>query len=100
MSLNMEATLTQEDHERIATLAAAKTFGLIRDFLRPNDEGKIKVNQSYSTKEVAEIFKVTVHTIRNWYGEDKHCLLRKMKNVNRFNGKSVKAEYERRNGAQ
>ncbi|WP_177764093.1 hypothetical protein [Flavobacterium sp. I3-2] len=94
----MEATLTHADHERIATLAAAKTFGLIRDFLKPAEEGKIKVNQSYSTKEVAGIFKVTVHTIRNWYSEDKHCLLKKVKNVNKFSGVSVKAEYERRNG--
>ena len=94
----MEAALTHEDHERIATLAAAKTFGLIKDFLKPNEEAKIKVNKSYATKEVAEIFDVTVHTIRNWYGEDKHCLLKKLKNVNKFSGVSVKAEYDRRNG--
>ena len=94
----MEATLTHEDHERIATLAAAKTFGLIRDFLKPTDEGKIKINKSYETKEGAERFNVTVHTIRNWYGEDKHCLLKKLKNVNKFSGVSVKAEFERRNG--
>lgn len=94
----MEATLTHADHERIATLAAAKTFGLIRDFLKPTEETKVKVNKSYATKEVAEIFDVTVHTIRNWYSEDKHCLLKKVKNVNKFSGVSVKAEYERRNG--
>ena len=95
----MEAILTHEDHERIATLAAAKTFGLIKDFLKPEKENKI-TNKSYSVTEVAELFNVTTHTIRRWYENDKHCLLRKVKNVNKFTGVSVKAEYERRNGIQ
>jgi len=95
----MEAILTHEDHERIATLAAAKTFGLIKDFLKPENENKI-TNKSYSVTEVAELFNVTTHTIRRWYENDKHCLLRKVKNVNKFTGVSVKAEYERRNGIQ
>jgi DNA invertase Pin-like site-specific DNA recombinase len=96
----MEAVLTQEDHERIASLAAAKTFGLIKDFLKPEKEQKIKDNKSYSVSEVAELFDVTTHTIRRWFEEDKHCLLRKVKNVNKFSGPTVKAEYERRNGIQ
>ena len=96
----MEVLLTQEDRERIASLAAAKTFGLIKDFLKPQQEQSIKSNKSYSVSEVAELFNVTTHTIRRWYEEDKHCLLKKVKNVNKFNGVSVKAEYERRNGIQ
>lgn len=91
-------TLSHEDHERIATLAAAKTFGLIRDLITPKEESKIKTNKSYGVKEVAEIFDVSVHTIRNWFTEDKYCKLKKMKNLNKFSGVSVKEEYERRNG--
>lgn len=94
----MEAlSLTSEDRERIASLAAIKTFGLIKDYLNPKEE-KININKSYGLKEVAEKFEVTVHTIRNWYTEDKFCLLKKVKNVNKFTGASVKAEFERRNG--
>lgn len=94
----MEAiSLTSEDRERIANLTAVKVFGLVKDYLNPKEE-TIKTNKSYGLKETAQIFDVTVHTIRNWYTEDKHCLLKKMKNVNKFSGVSVKAEYERRNG--
>jgi len=94
----MEAILTHEDHERIASLAAAKTFRLIKDFIKPEEDSKIKVNQSYSSGDVAKLFNVTRHTITRWYAEDKNCVLKKVKNVNKFTGKSVKAEYERRNG--
>jgi len=96
----MEAILTQEDHERIASLAAAKTFGLIKDFLKPEKEPTVNSNKSYSVSEVADLFEVTTHTIRRWYEEDKHCLLKKLSSVNKFSGISVKAEYERRNGIQ
>lgn len=89
--------LSREDHEKIASLAAVKVFGLVKDYLKPTEE-KIKTNRSYSVKEVAELFDVSPYTIRNWYGNDKHCLLKKMKNVNKYSGVSVKAEYERRNG--
>lgn len=94
----MEAPLlTRADHEQIASLAAVKTFGLIRDFLKPTQDEKIKTSVSYSVGEVAALFNVSPHTIRNWYGEKKECLLKKNK-ANRFIGESVKAEYERRNG--
>lgn len=94
----MEAPLlTRADHEQIASLAAVKTFGLIREYLKPAQEEKIKTSLSYSVSQVAELFDVTPHTIRNWYGDKKECLLRKNK-ADRFTGESVKAEFERRNG--
>lgn len=92
----MEAILTQEDHERIANLAAIKTFSLIKDYLEPKEE-KIKTNRSYSAIEAGKIFNVTPHTIRKWHDTKKECLLKKNK-VDRFTGISVKDEYERING--
>jgi len=94
----MEILISQEDRERIASLAAAKTFGLIKDYLKPQQDHNVKSNKSYSVSEVAELFNVTPHTIRRWYEDDEFCLLKKLENVNKFNGLSVKAEYERRNG--
>lgn len=90
-------TLTRDDHERIASLAAVKVFSLVKDYITPKEE-KIKTNRSYSTKEVAELFHVTPHTIRNWYGKEKDCLLKKKNGVNKFSGISVKAEFERIHG--
>jgi len=90
-------TLTRDDHERIASLAAVKVFSLVKDYITPKEE-KIKTNRSYSTKEEANLFKVTTHTIRNWYSGDKNCLLKKQKGGNKFSGVSVKAEYERIHG--
>lgn len=94
----MEAViLSREDHERIASLAAVKVFGLVKDYLKPKDE-LIKTNRSYSNKEVSEIFEVSPYTIRHWFSNKPECLLRKQKGVNKFTGPSVKAEYERIHG--
>ncbi|WCM42449.1 helix-turn-helix domain-containing protein [Flavobacterium sp. CBA20B-1] len=93
----METTLSREDVERIASLSAVKVFGLIKDLVNPKEE-KIKTNRSYSTKEVSEIFRVSPHTIRYWFGNNRDCLLKKQKGVNKFSGTSVKAEYERIHG--